>query len=163
MIEADQAGNNDFDPATPVQQTLLVLPVGGELDPNFGNAGQALGPSGSIGGAQAIAVQPNGRILVASTTVSSTTGRSVATLTRFNKDGSLDTSFGDDGVVTSNFGMTIGEGTSVALQSNGDIVLAGDGRTLASNDGGIFQVSDFAVARFTSNGALSIQHSETTG
>jgi hypothetical protein len=45
-------------------------------------------------------------------------------LARYNKDGSLDTSFGDDGKVTTDFGGTVDQAFALAIQRNGKIVLA---------------------------------------
>ncbi|TET06481.1 hypothetical protein E3J79_01830, partial [Candidatus Dependentiae bacterium] len=63
-----------------------------------------------------------------------------------NADGSLDSSFGTAGLVTTSFGGTDDRGRSVVLQSDGKIVVAG-----RSNVSGTF---DFALARYNANGSL---------
>ena len=44
---------------------------------------------------------------------------------RYNTDGSLDTSFDSDGKVTTDFGSANDYARSVAIQSDGKIVVAG--------------------------------------
>ena len=63
-----------------------------DLDPTFGDGGGVLFDVGPEAAANATAVQPDGKILVA--------GRqgSNAFLARFNPDGSRDATFGDGGV-----------------------------------------------------------------
>jgi uncharacterized delta-60 repeat protein len=74
-------------------------------------------------------------------------------VTRYNSDGTIDTTFGTRGAVVTNFP---GEGFSavaaLAVQSNGDIVAAGV--TEAKNPAFGGGPSDFALARYTPNGLL---------
>lgn len=71
-------------------------------------------------------------------------------LARYNTDGSLDTSFGAGGLVVVNLGTGIGDDqiSGLAVQADGKIVVAG--ATFNGVD------SDFAVARFFSNGLLDV-------
>jgi uncharacterized delta-60 repeat protein len=66
-------------------------------------------------------------------------------LLRYNTDGSLDTSFGSNGVVTTSIGESA-VATSVIVQSDGNIVVAG----ASSPD---MSTVDFAVARYESGPA----------
>jgi uncharacterized delta-60 repeat protein len=102
----------------------------GSLDPTFGNGGIASVP-GPTGGA--IALQSDGKIVQV---VGSTTQDHLDTvlgITRFNPDGSHDTTFGDNGITLKNLvkrtGTTSGpgrEGASTAtVRPDGDIVVAG--------------------------------------
>ena len=98
----------------------------GKLDSSFGTGGIASGPSvggGSI--ARAVAIQPDGKIVVVGkatdTTGSATSGLLVE---RFNANGSPDGSFGTGGVVDL-LATTSGDGYAVAIQPNGDIVAGG--------------------------------------
>ncbi|MFL7870948.1 MAG: delta-60 repeat domain-containing protein, partial [Anaerolineales bacterium] len=61
-------------------------------------------------------------------------------------DGSLDTTFDTDGKVITPIGSSHDEGNSVAVQSDGKIVVAGFSYN-GSN-------SDFAVVRYNSDGSL---------
>lgn len=57
---------------------------------------------------------------------------------RYNKDGSLGTTFGTNGIVSIDFGG-VNRGVEIALDSNGMIIVAGRSGTGSGND--------FAVAR----------------
>ncbi len=65
-------------------------------------------------------------------------------LVRYNIDGSLDTSFDDDGKVITSFGNSGARANAVAIQSNGKIVAAG-------LKGDNFK---FALVRYNTNGSL---------
>jgi uncharacterized delta-60 repeat protein len=67
-------------------------------------------------------------------------------LARYNSNGTLDTSFGINGIVTTDFGGSFEGAWSVALQTDGKIVAAG-----LTVIGGINQ---FALARYNSDGTL---------
>ena len=69
------------------------------LDRSFGDGGYVETPVGDWADADAIAVQPDGKIVVAGTR-SPQAGEDVQSefvLARYNADGSVDTSFGTDG------------------------------------------------------------------
>lgn len=127
----------------------------GALDPSFGSGGVVQGPTingplgaGSLG--HAVAIQPNGQIVVVGTSTtpdgSATTGIVVE---RFNTNGSLDTTFGSGGVVTA-LGAQLATGQGVAIQANGQILATG-----SANASGSDGVSPrLAVIRLNTNGAL---------
>jgi uncharacterized delta-60 repeat protein len=87
-----------------------------------------------------VAIQPDGRIVLAGSDFQD------FLLARLNTDGSLDATFSGDGVVATDFGFGIDGAWSVAVQPDGRIVTAGTAYTGANED--------FAVARYTSHGAL---------
>ena len=64
---------------------------------------------------------------------------------RYNINGSPDSSFNGNGKQTANLGSDMQIGNSVAIQSNGKIVVAG--YTLNGT------YNDFAIARFNTNGS----------
>ena len=68
-------------------------------------------------------------------------------LARYNSDGSLDTTFGTGGKVTTGFGSNDAIAISVVIQPDGKIVVAGS--NTASPTG-----SDYALARYNSDGSL---------
>lgn len=80
-----------------------------------------------------IAVQQDGKILVAGTSAFQ------ATLVRYNDDGSLDTTFADDGIVTSTDSGNPAEGNALAIRSDGRMVVAGTSYTGGSSDFCLFQ------------------------
>ncbi len=122
----------------------------GSLDKSFGTDGWVTTRiRNRNGNAYSVAIQPDGRIVAA--------GQSIGTLTgylkwfaviRYNADGTLDTSFGDGGAVTTQIGTRHDEAFSVAIQPDGQIVAAG------YSDYGPFNNLDFALVRYKTNGTL---------
>jgi len=118
----------------------------GTLDPSFGTGGTvttAFDFVGSIDRVFSVVLQPDGKIVVAGSTVVNLFANFA--LARFNANGTLDASFGTGGIVTTGFGVSA-EAFSVAVQADGKIVAAG----YANLDGAF----DFAVVRYNSNGTL---------
>jgi uncharacterized delta-60 repeat protein len=72
---------------------------------------------------------------------------------RYNLNGSLDTTFGSGGIVTTPIRAALDEGRAVAVQSDGKILVAGYSYAGAPdpNYPGTF---DMAVARYNANGTL---------
>jgi uncharacterized delta-60 repeat protein len=126
----------------------------GDLDPTFGMGGIVTTDfSNSFDSANAVALQSDGKIVAAGTTI--TGSPSVFTqdfaVARYNTNGSLDTGFGAGGKVTTDFSGDVDAANAVALQSDGKIVVSGfavTGRTMQ------FPNQDFALARYNSNGSL---------
>lgn len=125
-----------------------TTPAPGTLDESFGNGGIVVTDfDGDNDEAKAIAIQSDGKILVAGVAKITNNNNDFA-LVRYNQDGSLDTSFGISGKVTTNFGnLRIDVACAIALQSDGKIILAG-----YTNEGD--SAFNFAIARYTSNGTL---------
>lgn len=94
--------------------------------------------------ANAIAIDPNGRIVVAGWT--RFRGGQFA-LARYNPDGGLDPTFDADGKALTQPGDQFAVAQAIALDAKGKIVVAG--RTYGA-DGGI----QFALARFNADGSL---------
>jgi uncharacterized delta-60 repeat protein len=122
----------------------------GSLDPTFGDGGKVLTDVNSSGDmAEALAIQPDGRIVVAGSSYVPGDSFSSFAVVRYNTDGTLDTSFGSGGKVATNFGQDSSCGArSVAVQSDGKVVAAG--RCLGS------QSSGAALARYNSDGTLDL-------
>ncbi|HLC83454.1 MAG TPA: T9SS type A sorting domain-containing protein, partial [Bacteroidia bacterium] len=94
--------------------------------------------------ATTIAIQSDGKVVVGGFTDS---GLNIDfALTRFNNNGTPDNTFDSDGKTATDFGSPNDIAYSVALQSDGKIVLAG-----CSIDG--TSGYDFALARYNSNGS----------
>ena len=125
----------------------------GTLDSSFGNGGLVTSDvgSGSSDEARAVAIQSDGKIVVAGNAVVGRTATNQFNfdfaLARFNVDGSLDTSFGSAGKVTTNFNGFTDKAEGVAIQSDGKIVVVGS----AAPANGVS--TDFGIARYDSNGA----------
>ena len=95
-----------------------------------------------------LAIQSNGKIVAAgySDSYSTPDSNSDFELVRYNSDGSLDTSFGGTGKVIIPVGNSGDYANSVAIQSDGKIVAAGESFTNTD--------TEFAVVRVNSNGSL---------
>ncbi len=119
----------------------------GGLDPSFGTGGKVITSINSgADKAYGVALQQDGKIVVAGYTFSSVFGDDFACV-RYNTDGSLDETFGINGKVS--FDLQSGSDDraySVDLQSDGKIVLAG------YSDNGSDRAG--AVIRLNSNGIL---------
>ena len=108
-----QNGLDDF--------TLLCYTVSGTPDVSFGASGVVTTDFGDDDEAHALDVQGNGRIVVAGDN-----SEVCPAIARYHPDGSLDTSFGTNGLANTHVGSG-GKGYAVAVQPNGRIVLAGYG------------------------------------
>ena len=115
----------------------------GELDETFGTGGRVTTTIGEYAEAHAVAIQPDGRIVVAGYAFTGS-GDEFAVV-RYTPDGQLDPTFGSDGQVTVAVGSDA-YARAVALQPSGRIVVAGS--TEESFD------YDFALVRLTSSGSL---------
>ena len=111
----------------------------GSLDTTFSGDGKVttdFGEGDDHG--YSVVMQPDGKIIVAGF-VFNYSGDFV--LARYNADGTLDTTFSDDGKVVTDFGGD-DYGFSVVMQPDGKIIVAG------------LRSFDFAVARYNSDGTL---------
>src|SRR5713226_6629160 len=114
----------------------------GSLDPAFGNGGKVLTDLGVGGGIASDAVlQSNGDIVVSG-------GFGLA---RYLPSGQLDRAFGAGGIASAGFAFDGDSGTGVGVQPDGKIIWVGSQGNPNFTPGGTFE---FAVARFTPNGAL---------
>lgn len=127
----------------------------GDLDASFGTNGKVTTDfSGKRDQGFTLVVQPDGKIVVAGSSINST-GNADFALARYNSDGSLDSTFGTGGKVTTDFGGN-DQAAGVALQSDGKIVAVGG--TCANSQLGCTSFTgsgyDFAIARYNSDGTL---------
>jgi uncharacterized delta-60 repeat protein len=95
----------------------------GRLDPSFGSGGAAAVDLGSFETPRAVAIQPDGKIVVAGE-MGCSTARCFAAV-RLNPDGTVDAGFGAGGVVRKEFYLQAAWANDVAIQRDGRIVLAG--------------------------------------
>ncbi|ASF48039.1 hypothetical protein [Methylovulum psychrotolerans] len=114
----------------------------GSLDLSFSGDGK-LDTRGLI---HAQALQADGKILVAGTASTSFDFYDFD-IERYNSDGSLDTTFGNGGVVTTNFLLSNDIAYSIAVQSDGKILAAGKSG------------HDYGLVRYNSNGSLDTSFS----
>lgn len=98
----------------------------GSLDTTFDGDGKAVISIGSSeDNANALVIQPDGKIVLVGYSIIN--NKVILALARLNNNGSLDTTFDLDGKITTDIGVTsaYSYGRAVALQSNGNIVVAG--------------------------------------
>jgi uncharacterized delta-60 repeat protein len=139
---ATPSGGNDF--------ALVRYNADGSVDTTFSGDGRQTTDFGGLDNATGVAIQADGKIVVVGRAGRSNFADDFA-LSRYNPNGSLDTSFSGDGKQTTTFGG-LGEAdgaTGVAIQGNGKIVVVGNG-----SDG-----SYFALARYNPNGSLDTSFS----
>ncbi len=116
----------------------------GALDSTFGTNGTIITSIGNGDDvANAILIQPNGKIIAAGMAEGS------FGLARYNINGTLDGTFGIGGTILTNFGSAGCEAKAVALQTNGNIVVAGQSWNSSSS------VYKFKIMQLDSNGALN--------
>jgi uncharacterized delta-60 repeat protein len=96
----------------------------GTLDPAFGTGGMTITDLGSDDVADAVALGPDGAILVAGTTIGAGGDRDLL-LARYTADGTLDPSFGRGGILTTDLGDGDDFGESLVVDADGRIVVAG--------------------------------------
>ena len=154
--------------ALPTALTSASGTAPGDLDITFGDGGHALVDVGSWGArASAVAVQPDGKIVLAGYTRPAPPPPSPArapdgdenldfVVARLDSNGSLDPTFGTDGVVRTPIDL-IPNGAdlawAIALGPDGSIVVAGEAAQVGSTH-------DFAFVRYTSTGALDTTFSD---
>ncbi|TMA94304.1 MAG: hypothetical protein E6J70_17450, partial [Deltaproteobacteria bacterium] len=124
---------------------LVRYDADGSLDTSFGTGGKVTTPIGSIDDeAFALVLQPDGKLVAAGYT--SSASNTAFALVRYNADGSLDTSFGTGGKVTTPIESIGNQVFALVLQPDGKLVAAG-----YANDG---SNQDFALVRYSPDGNL---------
>lgn len=121
--------------STHIIKVVRFLPGGG-ADTTFNNSPFNFGGSTGSGNATAIAMQPDGKAVVAGLT----TGNGNFGVARLTTNGALDSTFGKAGSITTAFPSS-GAATAVAIQSDGKILAVG----YVMNSSG---AADFALARY---------------
>ena len=113
----------------------------GTLDTSFSGDGKLTTDFGGTDTGNSVRVQSDGKIVVAGAS------NGDIAVVRYNSNGTLDTSFSGDGKLTTDFGG-FDTGYSVAVQSDGKIVVAGTNN-----------LGDFVVVRYNSDGNLDTSFS----
>ena len=149
IVVAGRYGNNRSDFA------LARYNTDGSLDTSFDGDGKLttvfVGNGDEV---SAVAIQTDGKIVVAGYGIAVRAVCADFTVVRYNSDGSLDTSFDSDGVVTTDFNSGSDGAFGMALQADGKIVVAGTAEPIQNGD------NDFAVARYNTDGSLDTSFDE---
>ena len=173
-VRTDFAGNIDQANAVAIQPNGQIVAAGssfsnsktvedfivtrynanGSLDKRFGKNGKITTDFfRNVDSISAIAIQPDGRIIVAGFAQLGGNGGTprVFAVARYRSDGSPDTSFGNGGSLTTSFGGTFAAASAVMVQPDGKIVVAG---TVDFNPDLPGSGLDFALARYNASGTL---------
>ncbi|MGH9042047.1 MAG: DUF7507 domain-containing protein [Acidimicrobiia bacterium] len=143
------ASFGDFESSDGAFLIARYLPDG-SLDPAFGADGWTFADFGDRPArARALALQADGRIVVAGTAPVGFDSEDGIALARFEADGDLDPVFGEDGTgkrLHLPAGLSEASAEDVAIDADGRIVVAGTAQTGPDEDG------DFLVARYEPDG-----------
>ena len=125
----------------------------GSLDPTFDGDGKVTTDfDAREDEAFAVAIQGDGKIIAAGSAFGPE-AQDFA-LARYNPDGSLDVTFGGDGMVTSDFAGGNDRARAVAIQADGKIVVAGVAFSAACLPCDGPASDNFALARYNPDGSL---------
>ena len=127
----------------PMSSPALATSIG--LDPTFDTDGKAVTVFEQASLVTSIAVQPDGKIVAGGWSTDAGFNQSF-TLVRYNADGSYDTTFDTDGIVTTAIGADYSYIYSVAIDADGKILAGGVSKV------GFY--TDFTLARYNTNGSL---------
>jgi uncharacterized delta-60 repeat protein len=124
---------------------LLFPQNAGDLDLSFGGTGfvtTSIGTANTM--SYSMVIQNNDKIIVAGNSIIN--GSATITLIRYLPDGSLDFSFGDNGIVTSQVGIASSV-YSITLQQDNKIIAAGVSHINEST-------TNFSIIRYNQDGVL---------
>jgi uncharacterized delta-60 repeat protein len=128
---------------TNIDFALARYNTDGSLDATFNNNGKVTTDIGdTLDFCYAIALQSDGKIVL----VGSTDAATKIAVARYNINGSIDSTFSNDGIVTAAVGTVSDEGRAVVIQNDGKILIA-----VQSFSG---TNSDFALIRLNTNGSF---------
>ena len=138
-------------PSAPADIALARYEPDGGLDPSFSDDGIVTTDLGGYDTAAALAIQPDGRIVVAAGSDGD------LAIARYRTDGSLDPALGGDGAIIVDLGRTE-RAADVVLQDDGGIVAVGDSfrsRPCCGTDRG-----NLALVRLGPDGSLDPSFSD---
>jgi uncharacterized delta-60 repeat protein len=160
-------GGSEIGWAVAVQSDMRVLVAGGRsaseaddfvlsrytargaLDPSFDGDGKVETDFGGFDWASDVAVQPDGKIVAAGRSFlgeDEADGADFA-VARYNRDGSLDQTFGEGGQVLTTFDTS-------GIAGAGAVLIQADGKIVAGGHTGGGPEADFALARYLTDGEL---------
>ena len=157
-ITASYSGDAAFAAATSTSVNVLVFMAQsiGQLDSAFGTSGLSSHDTGFVT-TDGLAQDGTQSVLIGTIGTSPTESFGI---TRFNADGSVDTSFGTGGVAATSFGGTDDVPTAVAVLPGGQILVAGTATTLTN---GATTGSEFAITEFNTDGSIDTSFGGGTG
>lgn len=126
---------------------LIRYNTNGTIDNTFGIFGKAIADLGGDDVFWSMAIQQDEKIVAGGYTVD-TNYDTYWVLVRFKINGLIDSTFGTNGIVITDFGGGQNQGYSIAIQPDEKIIMSGLS--------GVFPNSDFALARYNSDGLPDI-------
>lgn len=136
-------------------KSAFILAQAVDFDPTFGNNGKTHTGFGDTNAkAYAVVTQPDGKIIVGGSAYSANpknlyrTDTDNAVLIRYNTDGTIDTTFGNEGTVTYNYNVI--NNSNEINTGVGQLVLQPDGKILAVIGGS----PSLFLIRFNTNGSI---------
>jgi uncharacterized delta-60 repeat protein len=139
------AGGGRTAPLGPIGFAAVRLLPDGTPDPNFGQGGSATVAIGTTAIAQAVVVQPDGKIVLGGV---ADVGEREFAAARLNANGTVDTSFGNAGITTID---SAGAAWGMVIQPDGRLILAGQA---SSTDVLAPTAQQFMAARLNTDGTL---------
>ncbi len=124
-----------------------IFAQAGTLDQSFGNGGKVITKLSAtdFGEISSIALQQDGKIVATGYSFNAVTSKYYLKTLRYKTSGVLDSSFGNNGIVTTAISLVDEDATSIVVQANGKILVTGYAM-LASYD--------FVIIRYKPNGNL---------
>ncbi|MBS1746036.1 MAG: hypothetical protein JST21_07700 [Bacteroidetes bacterium] len=127
---------------------VLRLTANGKPDASFGTHGYVITRPAKYCDARALALQPDGKIVIAGYALDEINEPVQFALSRFTSSGQPDFSFGKKGVAKTMFEIeSVDQPRSMAIQKDGKIIVGGRGY-------GNGKYADFALVRFDVNGII---------
>ncbi len=133
--------------------TLARYNSNGSLDATFNGTGIVVSAIGGGDIARAIAIQADGKIVVAGQTFNGV--NQDYAVARYNLDGSLDSTFDGDGKLTTPIGVSDDIATGIAIQPDGKALVSGYTNDYNRTTGQI-TTERFSVIRYNVNGSLDL-------
>lgn len=131
----------------------------GKLDSSFGNNGKhIIDYNQNEDALYSLALQPDGKILAAGKADINGISTPMMTLLRFNSDGFIDSTFGENGMAFGEFGDRFSGANSLVVEQDGRIDVGGFAYTPSTSDSA---TDDFALAQFNTDGSLNSGFSDT--
>lgn len=129
------------------EMAILRYNSDGSIDNSFNTNGIFQQLTGNECEANAVLIQPDGKIIAAGYSKNSTPDFDFL-LIRLNVDGTVDNSFGTGGIVTTDFNNANNAINAIQMQTDGKLVVAGYCT--------ISGIKNFALARYNVNGTLDL-------
>ncbi len=145
ILVAGQLQGNPY----PDSIVVVRLNTDGTLDNTFGINGVASAstPDPLMAEVHDMAIQTDGQILTCGTGMEQGS-QPCFSMIRFNENGTVDSAFGEHGIVTTEFTDKWAKATSIHVYDNGAVLLGGNAHPETSD------LADFALAKYHQNGII---------